>query len=139
MTRLTPTIARRWRQALPAALIAATAVLGATAFGGPGVAGAAPEWDIGEYDKCVAQADTDLINGKISGAVHEERVRNCCPETGGVSIPGVPAYAACRAPAAAQGRTVPPGLPNITQTLEPAAPAPRTTPPTFTLAADLIV
>lgn len=129
------TVPIRVSQCLAATALMAGLALGASAFGDPGVAEAAPEWDIGAYDKCVGQADLDLIDGKISPAVHEERIRNCCADTGGISIPGVPAADACRAPAAnAPARTIPPGLSNITQTLEPAAPAPASTRPTITLA-----
>jgi hypothetical protein len=47
------------RRLLPAALVAAATTLGGSAIGEPTVACAAPdngrEWDIGEYDACVAK------------------------------------------------------------------------------------
>jgi hypothetical protein len=126
MTSTDRTVPTRWRLLVPAALLAAAATLGGSAFGDPAVAFAAPrEWDIGEYDKCIQQADHDFFDGKISVAVHDERVRICCSDSGGVWKAGLPLYDACTAPPAnAAGRTVPPGV--ITHTLTPA---PATAPP----------
>lgn len=126
MTSIVRTAPTRWRHLVSAALLAATAVLGVNAIGDPTTASAEPrEWDIGEYDKCVGKADTDYFNGKISSAIHDERVRICCSDSGGVWKAGLPLDDACTAPPAnAPGRTVPPGLP--TQTLTPA---PATAPP----------
>jgi hypothetical protein len=120
MTSLTPTISRRLRRLLPAALIAATAVLGASAFGDPGIAGAAPkEWDIGAYDDCVRAADLLFVEGKINSATHLELTNGCCVTSGGVL--GPPPANVCSAPAAnAPGRTIPPGRP--IQTLTPDLP-----------------
>jgi hypothetical protein len=122
-SRGTGTIPAFLRRFVLASVVAAAATLSASAVVDPATAYAAPEWDIGAYDKCVGQADLDYLDGKISKAVHEERIRNCCPDTGGVSKPGVPLYDACGAPpASAPGRTVRPGV--ITQTLTPAPVAP---------------
>jgi hypothetical protein len=131
MTTLAPTIARRLRRLLPAALIAATAVLGTTAFGDPGIAGAAPEFDVAAYDDCLTKADLLFLSGAIDTKAHDAMYRGCCIGSGGVVVRSVE----CASPPAnAPGRTIPPGLPNITQTLEPTAPVPATTLPTFTLA-----
>ena len=111
------------RKFVLASVVVVAATLSASAVVDPATAYAAPEWDIGAYDKCVGQADSDWLDGKISKAVHEERVRNCCPDTGGVSKPGVPLYDACVAPPAnVPGRTIPPGVPKLTLTPAPVAP-----------------
>lgn len=128
MKSLTPATAPRLHLLLSATLIAATAVFGTSTLGGPGLAAAAPEWDIGIYDQCVGQADNDFINGKISKAVYDERVRKCCADSGGILKPGAPAGSQCVAPPKnpvnAPGRVVPTGIPVQTFTPDPAtAPA----------------
>jgi hypothetical protein len=56
MTRFIPTVSVRLRLLLPAALLAAGATLGGSAFGDPAIGCAAPndEWDLEHYDACVA-------------------------------------------------------------------------------------
>jgi hypothetical protein len=56
-----------------------TAALG-LALGSAGVASALPEWDIGAYDRCVANIPKDVLDaGHYTDAVHE-----CCLKTGGI-------------------------------------------------------
>lgn len=112
MTNLSPTISRRLRRSLPAALIAAGAMLGTSALGDPGIAGAAPEWDIGEYDECMAG---DILRGKTEEA-------HCCDMSGGVW--NADAQKCVAPPRDAQVRTILDGLPKqtLTPTLATAAP-----------------
>jgi hypothetical protein len=92
------------------------------AFSLPATSSAAPrEWDIEAFDKCIEKAGDDYINDRISAEVYQERVRNCCPDSGGISIAGAPAAIACRAPGYKSGSDVVlPGAP--VQTFQPAPP-----------------
>jgi hypothetical protein len=117
MTSLTPTISRRLRRLLPAALIAATAVLGASAVGDPSIAGAAPEWDFAEYEICADKALANYQNGIITFQQYHQTVKDCCVVTSGIWSE----TQGCVAPPAnAPGRTIPPGRP--IQTLTPDLP-----------------
>lgn len=79
----------RMRRILPATLIATSAALGGMALGYPAIASAAPEWDIGKYDDCIAEGD---------GSAGADRL--CCEYSGGVWIPRKPGTPGkCTAPA----------------------------------------
>jgi hypothetical protein len=88
MTALpSPTIPQRLGRLLPVALLAATSIaLGGSALGDPAAACAAPrEWDIGEYDACLARYPH---NPGDSEEEIDEKVqvwsKYCCDSTGGV-------------------------------------------------------
>ncbi len=67
------------RQLLPAALLAATALFGASAVDSLATASAAPtEWDIESYDDCMKGMDLDDPSEKIAWT------RKCCIDSGGV-------------------------------------------------------
>jgi hypothetical protein len=121
----------RLRPLLPAALLAAALLFGGSAFVNPAAACAAPqEWDLGAYDKCVDQAVTDYVNGKLTDRDLVAARAACCTKSGGVWSE---VTYKCSAPAAqpAEGAAVvPPGrIP--THTLEPAEPAPTNVVPTL--------
>ncbi|MGZ5379701.1 MAG: hypothetical protein ACXWZR_13605 [Mycobacterium sp.] len=108
-------IARAARGVFSAAIVGITGVgiaLGACALGDLGIANAAAEWDIGEYDECLKG---DVIRGKL-----EEQ--HCCDMSGGVW--NGDAQKCVAPPRDAQGRTVREGLPTHTLT-----PVPATAPP----------
>ena len=138
MTRIDSAIPRRLRLLLPAALIAATAALGGSAIGDPATACAAPkEWDIDSYDRCFEDAYADFLDNRISKARYQERVQNCCTDSGGQWKPGAgfpgnneggDCFAPPLNPAQAPGSRIPPGVDIQTATPvpppEPAAPLP---------------
>ena len=119
MTITIRTVPTRWRLLVPAALLAAAATLGGSAFGDPAVAFAEPqEWDIGNYDACMAHVLDLWLRGEISSAGREELSRGCCTRWGGVLQEGAHGAFKCVAPPAnAAGRRVPQGV--ITHTLTP--------------------
>ena len=70
------------------------------AIGSASVANALPEWDIGAYDRCIANIPTDVIVGEYG----EDAIHECCVKTGGVWNPNKP-YGNCEAPPVeSQGR-----------------------------------
>lgn len=70
------------RRLVPAALLAAAAVLGGSAVGDPATACAAPgEWDIGDYDSCM-RAVHERKHKTSQEAVDDFRF--CCDRSGGV-------------------------------------------------------
>jgi hypothetical protein len=81
MTRIIPTVSVRLRLLLPAALLAAGATLGGSAFGDPAIACAAPndEWDLEHYDACVAS-----YKGKKYDQGWDQHLIQCCFASGGV-------------------------------------------------------
>ncbi|OBB36666.1 hypothetical protein [Mycobacterium sp. 852002-51961_SCH5331710] len=103
-------------------------------------ASALPEWDIGEYDSCIAKVADRNIRGVTNDAQMLDEAKHCCLMSGGewdISAGG-PA-GKCVAPAAESQWTPPGGLPeNVPpHTFEPARPAsptqsqPILTPPTL--------
>jgi hypothetical protein len=124
MTSIVRTAAVRWRRLVPAALLAAGAILGGSAVGDLAVAGAAPEWDIGRYDECLDQWYGYWQRGEVTAAQYQAGIELCCINSGGV-WKKTGTQGSCQSPPAnAAGRTVPPGV--IAQTLTPA---PATAPP----------
>lgn len=72
------------------------------AMGSAAVANALPEWDIGAYDRCVANIPTDVLDaGHYTDAVHE-----CCLKTGGI-WDGTKSENSCGAPPAEQSGRIP--------------------------------
>ncbi|MGH3677912.1 MAG: hypothetical protein ACRDU5_19700 [Mycobacterium sp.] len=72
------------RRIVPAALLAATAVLGGSAVGDTATACAAPntggrEWDVKAYDTCMRDI---LVNRDPNKSFRDEHKR-CCSESGG--------------------------------------------------------
>jgi hypothetical protein len=51
---------------------------------GPLASAAPREWDIGSYDSCMAKANDDWFDGRITGDRYDEEVRLCCSNSGGV-------------------------------------------------------
>jgi hypothetical protein len=99
--RTTSTIpARLWRLVPAAALLAGLVIAPAsTTLGCPAIAGAAPVWDIEDYDNCVENVDMNedpfiiLEALKIccdgSGGVWDERTNKCtAPYPEGTAPPG---------------------------------------------------
>lgn len=67
------------RQLLPAAILAATALFGASAVGTLATASAAPmEWDIEDYDHCMKGVNHDDPSEQLAWT------RKCCLGSGGV-------------------------------------------------------
>jgi hypothetical protein len=96
------------RRLAPAALLAATAVLGGSAIGDPPTACAAPkELDIGQYDKCTDQVDKDVVNELIEWEELEAEYAKCCANAGGTWNKS---RKSCDAPAAAESQ---PGRPGV--------------------------
>jgi hypothetical protein len=107
------------RRILPAALIAATAVLGLTALAEPASASALPdtpgEWDIGAYDQCVNSGENQLPDKPNA---QEDHLQYCCINSGGVWNASLKKCQAPPAePAPAPATRVPGRLP--VHTLEP--------------------
>ncbi|MGB3351230.1 MAG: hypothetical protein WBB00_00500 [Mycobacterium sp.] len=123
---------RRSRHLAAAGLIAAAAIVSGSGIGEPAVACAAPqEWDIGEYDSCVAKTLANYQNGVITFQQYNEIVKDCCLLSGGI----LSDLQGCVAPAANVPRTLPSGVP--THTLQPAPPPvlrPGSVNPTVTIA-----
>lgn len=122
---------RRLRHLAAAGLLAAAAIVSGSGIGDPALACAAPqEWDIGEYDSCVAKTLANYQNGVITFQQYNEIVKDCCIISGGVLSDAQ----GCVAPAANVPRTLPSGVP--THTLQPAPPSvlrPGSVNPTVTI------
>ncbi len=129
MTSTFHTVPIRWRRLVPAALLAAVATLGGSAFADPSTADAAPEWDVTAYDQCITTADNLYLQGAIDAATRDGMYRGCCTGSGGVVKNDVE----CKA-ANAPGRTVPPGVINQTLTPAPVPPPPGMIPGVITQA-----
>jgi hypothetical protein len=129
MTSTVRTVPIRWRRLVPAALLAAAATLGGSALGYPAIADAAQEWDIGEYDLCVAGALAAYQSGKITFQDYNQKVKDCCIISSGIWSE----TQGCGAPPANEvGHTVRPGAINQTMTPAPVAPPPGDITQTFT-------
>lgn len=112
-----------------ATLFAGAATLSASAFGDPATAHAAPrQWDIGEYDDCMAYILADYQTGKRTFQEYNEDAKTCCWVTGGV----VSETQGCVAPVGdqaqeAERRPAPPEVgilwPGYTVAPPPAGPA----------------
>lgn len=96
------------RRLVPAALLAAAATVGGSAIGEPATACAVPgEWDIGQYDTCVHDAETRFARGEIDGWTLRDELQACCTLSGGILNTST---GNCSAPPAAEGQ---PGLPGV--------------------------
>lgn len=126
MTSTDLAVATRWRRLVPAALIAAAATLSGTAIGDFAVASAEPrEWDIANYDQCVAKVNEAELNGKISAASGTQLRRECCTRWGGIAQPTPQGGFVCVAPPKeASGRTISPGVLTQDLTPDPVTPPP---------------
>ena len=119
------------RRFVLASVVAAAATLGASAFGDPAIADAAPEWDVTATTKCNNRADNLWLQGKIADLAGA--YRECCEQNGGVWSDNGNGTPECHAPPAnAPGRTVPPGVIKQTLTPAPVAPPPGTIPGVIT-------
>ena len=96
----------------------------------PATATAAPEWDIGAYDRCMDIVKEMYGKGKIAQDSLGDAFRECCERTGGVFSPNGNDYAQCHAPPA-QGRVGPSDLPTQTFTPDPVIAPPGAITQTF--------
>ena len=80
----------RTRSAAAAIVIAAT-----TAIAFPATSTAAPEWDIGAYDRCMQAVQDAIADGNIAKGNETDAFRECCERTGGVFSPNANLYAQC--------------------------------------------
>jgi hypothetical protein len=102
-----------------AAAVAFVSATAAIAF--PATAVAAPEWDIGAYDHCMATVKAMLYEGKISESNASDAFRECCERTGGLWSLNGNLYPQCHAPSNAKPFTVP----SETHVLTPVSKYPR--------------
>lgn len=126
MTSTVLTVPNQWRRLVCAASIAAAATVGGIAVGDLAIASAEPrEWDIANYDQCVANVNAAEDKGEISHASASELRRSCCETWGGVAQ-GTPegGFKCVAPPMEAVSRPIPPGA--ITHDLTPD---PVTAPP----------
>jgi hypothetical protein len=109
-------------------IVFAAAMLAAPVAADPPVAVAEPrEWDVGEYDRCMAN-ESEMV-GDIPGyPTGSETIRWCCEKTGGVYDPNTGTLGTCGAPPAVAADTptskppVGPPAPKIPPTPAPFAP-----------------
>jgi hypothetical protein len=82
-TRMT-TLPRRFRQLLPAAVLAAALATGANIVGSPAIASAERVWDIENFDDCMAGLSHDQMNYSLN----EQKLfhQKCCEYSGGIFI-----------------------------------------------------
>jgi hypothetical protein len=125
----TITMPAHLRRLLPAAVLAATATLGGSAFGDPATACAEPKpWNEAGYTACVDQLNADLAKGRYTQDQYIELVRGCCILSGGVwNEPKRGCEAAAAQPAQDQPGVAPPPE-GATQNPEPPPPVTRVPP-----------
>ena len=56
----------------------------AAAIAFPATSTAAPEWDIGAYDRCMQGVQDAIADGNIAQGNETDAYRECCERTGGV-------------------------------------------------------
>jgi hypothetical protein len=122
-SQLPSTLHTYLRRLLPAALLAAAATLGGSAFGDPAIACAEPKkFDLDGYYACVDAAIELNKENKITDAQMKELVNGCCYAAGGkVDDKGI-----CNKEAAAETQPTLPGEapPPVGATQNPAPPPP---------------
>ncbi len=130
-TMTTSSAPTTWRRIAVTAITAGAIAVGAGAMSAQ-VANAEPqEWDIANYDACIAKVNDAYFKGEIGAAAASELRRGCCTNWGGIAQPTPEGGFQCVAPPAnAASRTVPQGA--IKQTLTPLAPSPGDITQTFT-------
>jgi hypothetical protein len=104
---------------LVAAAIPLTAAIGLTS----GIAGAEKIWDLGEYDSCMAKADSRFIMEVTNAAQHAEEVKWCCVMSGGQLSSSQGCVAAAVVTQVPNG-TLPPVATNAPVTTAPGSRAP---------------
>jgi hypothetical protein len=117
------------RRLLSAALLSAAVTLGGATHGFLPVAGAAPNWDIENYDDCLNDIDT---NNSVEIII--ELIKYCCDHSGGVwqGEQGHTVGQMCAAPAAMGGDGAQPTSPWVPKSpidLVPVKPPTLGTPP----------
>lgn len=123
-----------------ATLLAGAATLGVSAFGEPAAACAAPlEWDVADYDSCVATWLGEYQTGDFTFQDYHDAVKGCCLNSGGVlsETQGCVAPVSDQAqeaerPPAPSGQPAPPGQPGLLDggmTLYMPPPGPAAPPP----------
>lgn len=119
---------------VPAVLLGASIAFASVVTGATPIAGA--EWDIGQYDRCVANVKFQYREGDISTADMIIGYNTCCTLSGGQldgnncgAPPAIVTGAPAGTPSEAANPDVPAGPPP--STTKPAPKAPKTT---FTLA-----
>ncbi|WP_319453661.1 MULTISPECIES: hypothetical protein [unclassified Mycobacterium] len=75
---------------------AAAIVIGATtAITFPAASTAAPEWNIGAYDRCMQGVQDAIADGNIAQGNEVDAYRECCERTGGVYSDNGKGFAEC--------------------------------------------
>ena len=82
---MTPSTSINLRRLAIAIPMAAAATFSAGAFGEPATACAAPrEWDVSNYDDCMADLLADYQTGKRTFQEYNGDAKTCCKTSGGV-------------------------------------------------------